>query len=256
LALLCGSSGFATAEEASGRPDTQGQLRKLHPLIDADANGKLSLDEIMHFYRNTRKTSAAKEAPGIIKEFDGNKDGKVSLDELWKNMYGEPDKDDIGDSDDIARREKYFAWEQDKFKVADADSSGFLDETEFLHFFHPDLHDDMGLVVAKQTMEERDEDKDGLLTLDEFWAGRGAHGTDEDMFHKTDKDGSGKVDMNELLSWESGEVQVVKEMEGFMKLADTDGDQHVTSAELLATDGADENTAHLHFMEMIQHHEL
>jgi len=77
----------------------------------------------------------------------------------------------------------------------------------------------------------------------------------EQMFKKLDKDGSGKLDVKELLLFESGHFYTVDAMEKFMQLADTDGDQHVTVAEFHSAH-KEEDEASFHFMEMAQHHEL
>jgi len=231
---------------------TPEQLHKLHAKMDADANGKLSLDEILHFYGETQRSSNAKEAPILMEEMDEDKNGKLSLEEIFKSYYGmDADHHEI---------KQLKAREGDKFKAADKDSNGLLDEKEFAVFFNPDVHAKVVQVMAQHEMEDKDEDKDGFLTIDEFWGKleggdeRGEH--DVLTFNKIDKDGSGKIDKQELVFWESGHIQNLQDMESFIQLADTDSDHHVTIEELHAVHGKEENNAKEYFMEMVTHHEL
>jgi len=212
---------------------TPEQLHKLHAKMDADANGKLSLDEIMHFSHETRLLKVAREALGWMHHMDSDKDGKLSLDEIVKSQ-GEEEGG------------------LDKFKATDRNSDGFLDEKELSQVFHENVHQ----TAAQKAVEDKDQDKDGLLTIDEFW-GKTKRGKKEvQTFEKLDKDGSGKIDEKEMFFWESGHIRSLQAMEGFMKLADNNSDQHVTIEELHAVHGKEEHGTKYHFMEMIQHHEL
>mmetsp|Transcript_47009 Transcript_47009/g.90705 ORF Transcript_47009/g.90705 Transcript_47009/m.90705 type:complete len:114 (+) Transcript_47009:1-342(+) len=113
-------------------------------------------------------------------------------------------------------------------------------------------------------MKERDVDNDGFLSFDELWSKDQVSSprseVPEDaamrMFKKLDEDGSGKIDVKELLRWESGHVNDHDVMERFMQLADTNGDQHVTVEELHAAHEKGGNPAEIYFEEMAEHHEL
>jgi len=233
------------------------QLRNLHAKVDADASGKLSLEELLHFYHETQKLVATNEAPGLMQEIDVDKDGKLSLDEVTKDMYGG------GKDGDHDAHKAYEAHEGDKFSAADGNSDGLLDEKELAAYFHPGVHDNVLQTISQHAMDEKDADNDGLLTIEELWGkiagGPEAYEGSLKTFNKLDKDGSGKIDMKELLSLESGHVHILEDMESFIQFADTDGDQHVTIEELHAahgTFGNEEHNAEYYFMEMVQHHEL
>jgi len=238
---------------------TDEQLRKLHAKIDADANSKLSLDEMLHFYNETQHLAAAKDVTGIMEELDGNKDGKLGLDEL-KHAYGEDEDGGHDEQTSGYSRKELKAREHARFKMADQDNDGLLNQKEAEAFFHPNIHETVLQIATQHTMDEKDEDKDGFLTIEELLGsmegGPEAYGDDLQMFQRLDRDESGKLDTKELLPWESGRFHVLHDMQSFMHFADTDGDVHLTIEELTAMHGNEDHNAQHHFMEMIQHHEL
>jgi len=251
---------------------TPEQLVALHGKIDNDSNGKLSIDEVLGFFHETRKGAAAQDGKMMMDEMDEDKDGKLSLEEVTKD-HDAGDEHEGHDPKDVAVREAQERRSREKFEAADINKDGFLDDLELAAYFNPELHDHVLEVVAKHTMDEKDLDKDGFLSHDEFWSKVQAvesdseleegepsvpptDDDDEKVFKKTDKNGDGKIDLEELVYWEAGHVHTAEAMESFMALADTDSDQHVSIDELHAAHGKDENEAKYHFMEMAQHHEL
>jgi len=228
---------------------TPEQLKKLHAYFDNDADGQVSMSEIWNFSKVTQKSIAAKEAAEEMPEMDGDKDGKLSLGEILKSHYGE-----AGDEEVL---HKFKARDGEKFKAADTNNDGFLDLSEFSSFSYPMLNDDVLQTVARHTLQDQDEDKDGFLTVDEFSLEETGETSEEylETFKKLDTDGSGKLDEQELLPWESGHFHKKQDMENFMQLADTNSDQHVTWEELNAVQEEDHG-AEYHFDEMIRHYDL
>merc|ERR1712008_102276 len=234
-----GTVGHGTTQEI-----TPEQLLKLHAKMDSDANGKLSLDEILHFYRETRKSSADKQAAEIMLEVDGDEDGFFGKEEFKGYMFG---GEEAQDNDQFRTVEK--------FNVADADSNGELDVKELAVFFNPDVHHGVLRIDVQHTMDETDKDKDGFITAEEFMQ-KNEGASETDQFKRIDRDGSGKIDMDEMMSWESGHIHTLEELESFMQLADADADQHVTVEELHALHGNKKYRAPYYFGEMVYHHEL
>jgi len=232
-------------EEGDGTLSLE-QLQKLHSKMDADSNGKVSMAEVLQFADATRKEIAHKDIKDAMEEVDSDKDGKFSMDEFMKVLGG-----DAGMGEDSPR----VAVEKRKFMAADADSDGFLSEVELPAIIYPETHGGVLHIAAQSTLEQRDADKDGLLTAEEFW-----EGVEEPImadFKKFDKDGSGKLDLDELKDWESGRFRYVEDMKPFMEAGDKDNDLHVSSEELVAAHGTlASSNAHDHFMEWATHHEL
>jgi len=263
LVLLVAVPGVATTPEVSApeqdddevaameEPPTLEQLKKLHAYFDNDADGQVSMSEIWNFSQVTQKLIAAKEAAEEMPLMDGDKDGKLSLDEILKSHYEEADEEEV--------LHKFKARDGEKFKAADTNNDGFLDISEFSLFSCPMLNDDVLQTVTRHSLQDEDEDKDGFLTVDEF-SGKleeNSERSEEDLetFKKLDTDGNGKLDEQELLPWESGHFHKKQDMEDFMGFADTNSDQHVTWEEL--KDVQEKNhVADYHFHEMIRHYEL
>ncbi|CAK9001785.1 unnamed protein product, partial [Durusdinium trenchii] len=65
-------------------------------------------------------------------------------------------------------------------------------------------------LVAESALKRKDLDKDGELSLQEFWegdvtaGGPDGHQEEEATFKLLDKDGSGRLSVVELMDWESG----------------------------------------------------
>merc|ERR1712129_281109 len=84
--------GTDTPEETPPNPEepraTREQLETLHAKADADRNGKLSVDEVLQFLHEIRKSISVRTGKELFAGLDADNDGKVSLDELMKEMYG------------------------------------------------------------------------------------------------------------------------------------------------------------------------
>merc|ERR1712187_1039644 len=98
---------------------------------------------------------------------DSDKDGKLSLSELLKDLdqWGESGDEDKKEAD--ARREVETA----KFKVADSNGDGLLDTQELPALFYPETHDGTLELTAKSTLKQKDRNNDGMLSPEEFWEG-------------------------------------------------------------------------------------
>lgn len=58
--------------------------------------------------------------------------------------------------------------DRELFSVADRNNDGFLDKEEFPKFSHPHEFGEMHNIVVNQTMQRRDLNKDGKLSLEEY----------------------------------------------------------------------------------------
>lgn len=235
-------------------------IRGVHGKIDANGNGKVSLEEIMTFSDQMRKVIAAKDIGTLLEEMDIDKDGKLSLDELMKDMEQWGD----GDEEDQKDKEERMAVEKLKFKVADSDGDGFLSNTELPALFYPETHDGVLDITAKSALKSKDRNGDGKLTSKEFWEGDVVDGEDLEIseeeqadFKHLDKNGDGFLDLQEIKAWESGRFHTEQAMKKMFELADKDSDMHLSADELdKAREQIAGTDAQYHLMEWAEHHEL
>lgn len=269
--LLWGSRGAPAEENVDEAEDgedevemdllTEEQELKIHKGMDRNSDGKVSLMEVMEYAAHMRKLVASRDIKTVSDEMDTNKDNKLSLEEVLKDIDQWSVDDDEEDKKLQEARRKL---EAEKFHAADDDGDGFLEYAEIPALFYPETNEKVITITATATMREKDKDGDGLLTPMEFWEGDVVE--DKDMvlseeekkdFTNLDRDGSGKLDLQELKAWESGVFHTEEAMKKFIELADTDGDMHVTHEEMKAAreqiGGSD---AQYHLMEWAEHAEL
>uniref|UniRef100_A0A914PZS2 Reticulocalbin-3 n=1 Tax=Panagrolaimus davidi TaxID=227884 RepID=A0A914PZS2_9BILA len=111
---------------------------------------------------------------------------------------------------------KMITRDERRWKVADYDSNGMLDRTEYGCFMHPEDCDHMRDIVVQETVEDIDKDKDGFVSLEEYigdmyrpedypelngkepdWVG-----SEREMFQEhRDKDSDGKLNKDEMRDW-------------------------------------------------------
>ncbi|CAK0792888.1 unnamed protein product [Prorocentrum cordatum] len=144
------------------------QMHGIHQKIDANGDGKASMDEVLAFSDSVRRQIAAGDIPTVLEEIDVNRDGRVSLDEFLEDIGTSDDDDDPREAERKAAQKEA---ESAKFLVADTDKDGLLGTEELQSLFFPETHGGVLSVVARHALQERDRDGDGLLSLQEFWDG-------------------------------------------------------------------------------------
>jgi len=241
---------------------TEDQLRKMHAKFDGNGDGKVSFEEIIAFSQTTGKEIAKKDgetgnSASMLVEIDGDKDGKVSLEEHLKDIHSQHEG---GNEVEMAELEHIKGHEAEKFKAADTNGDGLLDKDELPHMFFPEHHEGVMDVTVAQTMRKRDGNKDGKLTVLEFW--HHDNSTEADLskeekvdFAKLDGNSDGFVDAKELRAWESGSFHTEDIMTKLFELADKDTDKHITADEMAKAAGKIATCdAQHHLMEWAEHH--
>lgn len=212
---------------------TSEQIRSMHSKIDKNGDGRISLHEIMDFDAMMRKTIAKKDIDPFLDGMDSDKDGKLSLAELFKDIEMENAKwDDEESEEDKAEVKKRKDNDAEKFNLADTDGDGFLKAEELPALIHPETDNGMLELVAGQTMKDKDVNGDGKLTSKEFWKGHSVSDEEKENFKKLDADKDGFINFEELKAWESGDFQTEEAMKKLVELSDKDRDMHVTADEL------------------------
>lgn len=259
-------------------PLSEEQLTALHKKIDANGDGKLSLEELKSFSKVTKTEINKKDAEYLWEDMDGNKDGKVSLEEYLNGTFSQPPLQEVegeeGKEELTTRNQKLDPEEEkvekeletEKFKQADLNGDGFLDKTELPIAINPDLHEPTFHQTATEFVAKRDKNKDGELDSEEFWSdqGEGDRADDEENkavaqadFEKLDLDKNGKLSVDEIKPWESGDHFTAEAMNDLVNTFDQDNDTHVSLKELVESgDLLPTLSAASHFNEWAEHHEL
>jgi len=214
-------------------PLTPEQMRSMHGKMDTNADGKVSMAEIMGFSDRMRKQIAAKDISDVLSEMDADKDGKLSWTELVSDM------EQWGDDEDKKEREQRVEEERAKFRAADANGDELLDLVEMTSLFYPETHPGVLEITARTALKQKDVNGDGKLTAKEFWEGDVVESEDiaiseeeEADFRKLDLDKDGFLSVDELRHWESGRFHTEEAMKRLFELADKDNDMHLTADEL------------------------
>lgn len=244
-------------------------LQGLHDKIDANGDGKMSMDELLAFQKVSKHAISAREASEEFNEVDHDQDGKISLQELLEHTLGPPDEEGIApperSDEEVASNERIKLVETAKFKAADANADGFLSKEELASVFTPENHDEVMTLIATHALQAKDANKDGELDSDEFWENeeQDDQHVDEHMqvqkadFESLDKDKNGKINVEEFKHWESGVHESTKAMREFFEVADEDHDGFVTAKELLHSRMHLGNHAAVpHLQEWVEHYEL
>lgn len=239
---------------------TAEQMRSMHSKFDHNADGRASMAEVLEYAHNMRLLIAKKDIHTILDEMDTDRDGKLNLEELLKDM----DQQSEGSDEDAKEMQARKDIEGQKFKLADSNGDGKLDVDELPALFYPETHEGVLELTAKVTLQQKDVNKDGQLTSKEFWEGDSADGeeiaiSEEEKadFEKLDKDKNGKLDLKELTAWESGKFHTEEALKKLFELADKDSDMHVSATELEnAREQIAGTDAQYHLMEWAEHHEL
>lgn len=254
------SADDATEEESKM---TSKQIHALHAKIDANKDGKISLVEVLDFSKLMQHTVAKQDVHTFFEEMDTDKDGKVSLKELHADMSEWDEDGDEAEKHSVAESK---VLETAKFKAADKDGNGQLNEEELIGLIHPETHDGVLEIGAAATLKSKDTDGDGKLSVQEFHhrdvKDKDEHPiTDDEQqeFKNVDKNNDGTISLQELKAWESGKHHLEQAMAKLFASADKDGDKLVTAAELDTyfnlESGRDTDVVE-HFSEWNEHIEL
>mmetsp|Transcript_6278 Transcript_6278/g.12810 ORF Transcript_6278/g.12810 Transcript_6278/m.12810 type:complete len:284 (+) Transcript_6278:89-940(+) len=237
------------------------QLRAFHGKSDLNGDGKVALAEIMQYADGIGKEIAGRDISAIMEEIDTSKDGKLTLEEHLNDISNQADGGDEEELKELEQRKKV---EAAKFQAADLNGDSMLDASELPALFYPETHPGVLAVTVAETLRQKDTDNDGKLTAKEFWEADAADGDEGELseeenadFAKLDSDGDGKLDMNELKSWESGRFHTEEAMKKLFEIADKDNDMHITADELAdAREQIAVSDAQYHLIEWAEHHEL
>ncbi|XP_067942739.1 calumenin-like [Watersipora subatra] len=144
---------------------------KLKPIvikIDKDKDGFVSEKELVNWIRYIQKSYVTQDSKTQWTGYDKSETDTISWEEYERRTFGDH-AEEFNDKLREARR----------FNVADTNYDGVLSFTEFVDFLHPEDVEHMREIVVMETIEDIDQDGDGLITEAEYIG---------DMYPKRDED--------------------------------------------------------------------
>lgn len=143
---------------------------------------------------------SAEESQDRLEDADTDEDGRITWDEILQDIYGNNYEDLV--QDELAEDDK------EMFEAADMNKDGYLDTEEFKAYTHPEETPRMFPLLLKQALEDKDVNKDGYISFQEYVGDRAKLKDKEwllaekDKFdYEHDKNGDGRLDSDEILSW-------------------------------------------------------
>ncbi|XP_058684309.1 reticulocalbin-3-like isoform X1 [Poecile atricapillus] len=199
--------GAKEAQEQRELPpeESRRRLGLLVDLMDSDSSGGVSGEElrawILRRHRGSREESLRIERSRL--DLDG--DGAVGWDELHRESFG--DGEDFGGS-----HRRLLLRSRLRFQAADADGDRRLRGEELEAFLHPEDFQHLLHLVAQETIEDLDQNGDGLIQVDEYIADlqEGPPGSPEppelrrereQFLRDRDRDGDGSLGPAEVQLW-------------------------------------------------------
>jgi len=264
----------AAGEDLEDLPDNvrEKRLRTLAASHDNNKNGLIEENELHEWIMSSFAIVDHEEATERLAEDDKNNDGKVTLAEILEKQYGYSEEDierfekDVKadeDDEDAAEVHANIRAEMSKFKDADQDKDGMLNQDEYMAFYLPQNFAYMSEGEVDRVMSIVDSDKDGSVSLKEFLIHDSAEDSveeqravEETQFKDLDKDGDGKLSSEEMKPWvlTDNESIAKEEVEHLLQEADKDGDKKLSIDEIIkaadefATSSATDYGRVLHFV--------
>ncbi|XP_022338893.1 calumenin-B-like isoform X2 [Crassostrea virginica] len=177
--------------------------------IDKDGDGQVTEQELKDWIQYVQKRYIVTDTDRMWKDHDVQGD-KLLWSAYKKRTYGSDDDPNEEDSSTFSYKDMIERDER-RWKAADKDNDGFLSKEEFADFLHPEEAEHMRDIVVKETMEDIDKDKDGFISLEEYigdmWPDKNEEEpewvkTERETFKTLrDKNGDGKMDLEEVKNW-------------------------------------------------------
>ncbi|XP_017769822.1 PREDICTED: reticulocalbin-2 [Nicrophorus vespilloides] len=233
---ILGSSKVAEEFEHLTKDESIRRLRILLKNMDLNKDQNIDRRELKSWIMRSFRMLSEEEAQERMEDADENEDGKVTWKEYISDAFG---SDETGENLDNAH-----LMESDRimWMAADANMDNILEGDEWIAFSHPEEHPAMLPVILNQTLKEKDTDRDGSISFQEFIGDRGVH-RDTDWLlvekqkfdHDFDKDKDGKLDGSEILSWvvPSNEEIAQEEVDHLFASSDDDHDDLLSFDEVI-----------------------
>uniref|UniRef100_A0A914HVY5 Reticulocalbin-3 n=1 Tax=Globodera rostochiensis TaxID=31243 RepID=A0A914HVY5_GLORO len=190
------------------------RLAKLVPKMDLNSDGQVEEGELREHINFMQKRYVNNDVERTWKNYKEEqlKDGLLDWQDYRNLVYGKQQEG----QEMAPEYTRMIERDERRWKVADYNSDGKLDRTEYGCFMHPEDCDHMRDIVVQETVEDIDKDKDGFVDMAEYigdmyrpddypelngkepeWVQ-----SERDMFKEhRDKDKDGKLNKDEMRDW-------------------------------------------------------
>ncbi|XP_061081309.1 reticulocalbin-3 [Conger conger] len=227
--------------------ESKDRLGKLAGRMDTDGDGLISHSELYQWIKHRQNRYIQEDVDKQWTEFDLNNDGLVSWVEYRNKTYGYLRDEKSADVDEKDNYKSMVARDERRFKAADRNADGAATKEEMTAFLHPETHKHMQDVVVTETIEDIDQNGDGLLSLEEFLGDLTSpeDGETEPEWVKMEKEQfvefrdmnkDGVLDASEVAEWilPGGIDHADNEARHLLQATDKDKDKKLTKEEILA----------------------
>ncbi|XP_043272730.1 reticulocalbin-2 [Venturia canescens] len=215
--------------------ESKKRLEILLKKMDLNRDNYIERNELKAWILRSFSMLSTEESQDRLEDADTDEDGKVSWEEIVQDTYG-------SDAEDLAAEDRLIADDKATFNLADLNNDGLLDKEEFKAYTHPEETPRMYPLLLQQALEEKDTDKDGSISFQEFLGNRAKNEDKEwlivekDKFdHEHDKNQDGKLDSSEVLAWlvPSNDDLATDEVDHLFAASDDDHDNRLSFEEVL-----------------------
>ncbi|XP_069802626.1 reticulocalbin-3 isoform X2 [Dendropsophus ebraccatus] len=193
--------------------ESQERLGKIVDKIDSNNDSYVTAPELLAWIKFVHNRFVLEDVDKQVLLFDKNRDGSVTWEEYYKQMYSHL----IGEDEfyDVLDKEKYrkmMKRDERRFKQANKDGDLIATREEFTAFLHPEEFDYMQDIVVTETIEDIDKNGDGFVDVNEYIADMYTPDPDEpepdwvkterqQFADHRDLNKDGKLDRSEISHW-------------------------------------------------------
>uniref|UniRef100_A0A8D0GIR0 Reticulocalbin 1 n=1 Tax=Sphenodon punctatus TaxID=8508 RepID=A0A8D0GIR0_SPHPU len=228
--------------------ESKEKLGKIVDRIDNNKDVFVTTEELKNWIKRVQKRYIYENVAKVWKDYDLNKDNKISWEEYKQATYGYylENPEEFQDVNDPHSFKKMLPRDERRFRTSDLDGDLAATREEFTAFLHPEEFEHMKDIVVLETLEDLDKNEDGFVDQDEYIADMFAHEdggpepnwvvTEREQFSDfRDLNKDGKMDKVEIRHWilPQDYDHAQAEARHLVYEADIDKDQMLTKEEIL-----------------------
>ncbi|XP_030051294.1 reticulocalbin-3 [Microcaecilia unicolor] len=226
--------------------ESKERLGKIVNKIDKNKDNFITHEELKQWIKHSQNRYIDENVNKHWKDYDLNKDNKISWEEYKNTTYGYYADEEFSDLEDKDTYRRMMKRDERRFKQADRDGDLIATREEFTAFLHPEETHYMRELVVTETLEDLDKNGDGFVDVEEYIGDMYSAETDgpepdwvaserKQFLTLRDLNKDGKMDHSEISYWilptEYDPIDV--EAKHLIYESDKDKDDKLTKQEIL-----------------------